>query len=308
MIYIKHQMFDVDSINVKQMEYIITFDNLEYEEEFFMNREELKATADRLRLVAVDMVYRGKDGHPGPALSIADIVATLFFDKMHIDPKNPGWEDRDRFILSKGHACPIYYAALSERGYFGEKVDDFRLRELGSKFQGHPVMNKTPGVDMTSGSLGNGIAIGAGMAIAGKYRKKDYDVFVIAGDGELQEGICWEGINLAAAKKLDHMIVFVDKNGWQSGGSVEETIGSNNIAERFAAFQWHTQEIDGHDIDAIRKAIDNARAEKGRPSVIVCNCIKGKGLPFMENNNAWHKGVPSDEQYKEAVRILGGVQ
>ena len=151
MIYIKHQMFDVDSINVKQMEYIITFDNLEYEEEFFMNREELKATADRLRLVAVDMVYRGKDGHPGPALSIADIVATLFFDKMRIDPKNPGWEDRDRFILSKGHACPIYYAALSERGYFGEKVDDFRLRALGSKFQGHPVMNKTPGVDMTSG-------------------------------------------------------------------------------------------------------------------------------------------------------------
>lgn len=272
-----------------------------------MNTAELKQMADHLRLTAVDMVYKGKDGHPGPALSIADIVATLFFDEMRIDPANPDWEDRDRFILSKGHACPIYYAALSEKGYFGEKVKDFHLRALGSKFQGHPVMNKTKGVDMTSGSLGNGIAIGSGMAIAGKYQKKDYNVFVIVGDGEIQEGICWEGINSAAGHKLDNLIVFVDKNGWQSGGSVEETIGANNVKERFEAFQWHAQEIDGHDIDAIKEAIANAKAEKGRPSVIVCDCIKGKGLPYMEDNNAWHKGVPTEEQYEEAVRILGGV-
>ncbi len=271
-----------------------------------MNTAELKQMADHLRFVAVDMVYRGKDGHPGPALSIADIVATLYYDQMRIDPSRPDWEDRDRFILSKGHACPIYYAALSERGYFGEKVTDFHLRALGSKFQGHPVMNKTKGVDMTSGSLGNGIAIGAGMALAGKYRHKDYHVFVIVGDGELQEGICWEGINLAAGQRLDNLIVFADKNNWQSGGSVADTIGSNNIKERFEAFGWHTQEIDGHDIDAIRAAIKAAKEAQGQPSVIVCNCVKGKGLSFMENDNVWHKGVPTDEQYKIAVKELAG--
>lgn len=271
-----------------------------------MKVEELKRIADHLRLTAVEMVYKGKDGHPGPALSIADIIAVLYFDEMRIDPENPEWEDRDRFVLSKGHACPIYYAALSEKGYFGEKIKDFKLRALGSMFQGHPVMNKTRGVDMTSGSLGNGIAIAAGMAIAGKYRKKDYNVFVITGDGELQEGICWEGINTAAAHHLDNLIVFVDKNGWQSGGSVVDTIGSNNVRERFEVFGWHAQEIDGHNIEEIKAAIQTAKQVKGKPSVIVCDCIKGKGLPFMENNNAWHKGVPSEEQYKEAVKILGG--
>lgn len=271
-----------------------------------MTTQELQKMADKLRLTAVRMVYEGKDGHPGPALSIADIISVLYFDEMNIRPDEPDWEDRDRFILSKGHACPIYYAALSERGYFGEKVEHFNLRALGSKFQGHPVMNKTKGVDMTSGSLGNGIAVGAGMAIAGKALGKDYNVFVITGDGELQEGICWEGINAAAAHKLDNLIVFVDKNGWQSGGTVEGTIGANNMKERFESFRWHAQEIDGHDIDAIKDAIAKAKAEKGRPSVIVCNCIKGKGLHYMENNNAWHKGVPTQEQYEEAVKILGG--
>lgn len=273
-----------------------------------MNSAELKQIANRLRFTAVEMIYKGKDGHPGPALSIADIVATLYFDEMRLKPENPEWEDRDRFVLSKGHACPIYYAALSEKGYFGEKVKDFRLRALGSIFQGHPTKQKTPGVDMTSGSLGNGIAIGSGMAIAGKYRNKDYNVFVIVGDGELQEGICWEGINSAAARKLDNLIVFVDKNGWQSGGSVNEVQGSNNIKERFEAFQWHAQEIDGHDIDAIKAAIADAKAAKGQPSVIVCDCVKGKGLSFMENNNAWHKGVPTDSQYELAKKELGGAQ
>lgn len=271
-----------------------------------MNTEELRQTARHLRLLAVDMVYKGKDGHPGPALSIADIVATLFFDKMDIRPEEPQWEDRDRFILSKGHACPIYYAALSERGYFGDKVEEFHLRELGSSFQGHPVMNKTKGVDMTSGSLGNGIAVGAGMALAGKYRKKDYYTYVIVGDGELQEGVCWEGINTAAAHGLDHMIVFIDKNGWQSGGTVEDTIGSNNLKERFEAFGWQVQEIDGHDIEAIQNAVDRAKEEKGRPHAIVCTCTKGKGVSFMENDNAWHKGVPTAEQYQQAVSELGG--
>ena len=273
-----------------------------------MNTAELKQLANHLRMVAVDMVYKGKDGHPGPALSIADIMTVLYFDKMRIDPENPDWEDRDRLVLSKGHACPIYYAALSESGYFGEKVTDFKLRALKSRFQGHPVMNKTKGVDMTSGSLGNGIAIASGMAIAGKYKKKDYYVYSIVGDGELQEGICWEGINTAAAHKLDNLIVFVDKNGWQSGGSVEDTIGTNNVRERFEAFNWHTQEIDGHDIDAVKQAIDEAKKVTNKPSVIVCNCVKGKGLSFMEDDNAWHKGVPSDEQYQMALKELGGIQ
>lgn len=273
-----------------------------------MNTAELKQMADRLRMTAVEMVYKGKDGHPGPALSIADIMAVLYFDEMRLDPSNPAWEDRDRFILSKGHACPIYYAALSERGYFGEKVEDFKLRALGSKFQGHPTMQKTAGVDMTSGSLGNGIAVACGMAIAGKYRKKDYYVYTIVGDGELQEGVCWEGVNTAVGHKLDNLIVFADKNGWQSGGTVEETIGSNNLKERFEAFGWHAQEIDGHDIEGIKAAIAEAKKAAGRPSVIVCNCVKGKGLSFMENNNAWHKGVPNDEQYQKAVEELGGAE
>lgn len=272
-----------------------------------MITKELEDIAARLRLEAVRMIFEGKDGHPAPALSIADIMAVLFFDEMNIRPEDPAWEERDRFILSKGHACPIYYAALSEKGYFGKKIKDFKLRSYGSKFQGHPVMNKTRGVDMTSGSLGNGISIAGGMALAGKYRHQEYNVFVIVGDGELQEGVCWEGINSAAGQKLDNLIVFVDKNGWQSGGRCEDIIGSANIKERFEAFQWDAQEIDGHDIDAIKLAIAKAKAVKGKPSVIVCNCIKGKGLDFMENNNAWHKGVPTKEQYESAVLQLGGM-
>ncbi len=270
--------------------------------------DSLKKTANALRKVAVDMVYKAKDGHPGPALSIADIVATLYFDKMNIDPKNPNWEDRDRFVLSKGHACTIMYAALSEKGFFdGKPVEDFKLRALETKFQGHPVMGKTVGVDMTSGSLGNGIAIGAGMAISAKYKNKDYYTYVIVGDGELQEGICWEGINVAAAHKLDNMIVFIDKNGWQSGGSVvDDILGLNNINERFIAFGWDVQEIDGHDIPAIQNAIDTAKKNSGKPQAIVCNCIKGKGVSYMENDNAWHKGVPTDAQYEIAMKELGG--
>lgn len=271
-----------------------------------MNMLELQKKANQLRRETLRMIYEGKDGHPGPALSIADIVTALYFDAMHIRPQEPDWEGRDRFILSKGHACPIVYAALSEAGYFGDTVKDFRLRGLGSCFQGHPVMNKTPGIDMTSGSLGNGIAVGAGMALAAKYREMDYAIYVVAGDGELQEGVVWEGANVAAAHRLDNLIVFIDRNGWQSGGSVEDTLGSNNVAQRFSAFQWHVQEIDGHDMGAILEAIKAAKAAVGRPSAIVCDCIKGKGVDFMENNNAWHKGVPTAEQYESALKKLEG--
>ncbi len=271
-----------------------------------MQTKDIQAIANRMRLEAVRMVYEGGDGHPGPALSIADIVATLYFDAMKIDPKNPGWEDRDRFILSKGHSCPILYAALNERGYYEPKVEHFHLRELGSKFQGHPSMQYTPGLDMTSGSLGNGIPIGAGMAYAGKLKGKDYFVYVITGDGELQEGVNWEGANVATGRKLDNLIVFVDRNGWQSNVTIEETVGMNNPADRFRAFGWDVQTINGHDIDAIRAAITSAKEVKGKPHAIVCDCVKGKGVSFMENNNAWHKGVPTKEQYEQAVKELGG--
>lgn len=275
-------------------------------EVLLLDNRELKERADRLRLEAFRMVYEGGDGHPGPAFSIADLMAVLYFEEMRLDPANPQWEDRDRMVLSKGHACAVLYAALSEKGYFGEPVKDFKLRALGTRFQGHPVMNKTPGVDMTSGSLGNGIPIGAGMALAGKYRGKDYRVFVIAGDGELQEGVAWEGVNVAAGRKLDNLVVLVDRNGWQSAGSVEEVIGSNNLRERFDAFGWHTQEIDGHDYDAIRAALRASEREKGRPSAIICDCVKGKGLPFMENDNSWHKRAPTEAEYAQARAILGG--
>lgn len=266
----------------------------------------LQQTAQTLRREAVRMVYEGKDGHPGPALSIADIVATLFFQEMRLDPANPDWADRDRFVISKGHACPIYYAALNERGYFQPKVEHFNLRQLGSAFQGHPSMHSTVGVDMTSGSLGNGIAIASGMALAGKAQNKDYYVYCICGDGELQEGVCWEGANVAAGRQLDHLIVFVDRNGWQSYKSIDETVGQNNPAERFRAFGWDVYEIDGHDIDSIHATIAAAKTVKGKPHCIVCDCVKGRGVSFMENNNAWHKGVPTDEQYAIAMKELGG--
>lgn len=271
-----------------------------------MDDKQLSRIARELRFEAVKMIYEAKDGHPGPALAVADIVATLFFDVMRIDPANPDWPDRDRFILSKGHACPIVYAALSKKGYFGQPLEHFNLRALGSIFQGHPVMGKTPGIDFTSGSLGNGLAIGAGMAMAGKYLNKDHRVFVIVGDGEIQEGVVWEGANFAAARNLDNLVVFVDRNNWQSGGTVEEVMGANNAGERFAAFRWHVQEIDGHDIGQIRAAIRKAGEARGKPSAIVCDTIKGKGCDFMENDNAWHKGVPSDEQFRHVCETMTG--
>ncbi len=271
-----------------------------------MDTQELERAATALRFETLRMIHEAKDGHPGPALSIADIIAVLYFSEMRVDPANPEWEVRDRLILSKGHACPILYAALSKKGYFGKPIDHFHLRALGSIFQGHPVMGKTPGIDMTSGSLGNGIAIGAGMAVAAKHCNKPYRVFVIVGDGEMQEGITWEGVNFAAARRLDNLVVIVDKNNWQSGGSVCDIIGANNMAERFAAFQWHVQEIDGHDIDQIITAIRQASEQTDRPSVIVCDTVKGKGCDFMENDNAWHKGVPSDEQFRQVCATMGG--
>ena len=265
---------------------------------------QLQAMANQLRLDVVRMVHDAKDGHPGPALSAIDMITTLYFREMNIDSANPQWADRDRFILSKGHACPALYAALARKGYFS--VDEFKgLRGMGCLLQGHPCMKKTPGVDMTSGSLGNGLSIGVGMAIAGKYRKKSYNTYVILGDGEIQEGIIWEAAMCAKRYQLNNLIVFVDHNGWQSGGQVEEISGLLPILPKWEAFGWHCQAIDGHDFAQIITAIENARKTPG-PSVIIAKTVKGKGLPYMENDNSWHKRVPTDEELAVAVELLGG--
>lgn len=259
-----------------------------------------------LRRDVVDMVYKAKDGHPSPALSIADIVSALFFKVMRIDPQNPKWEDRDRFILSKGHACTVVYAALARKGYFSrEELPG--LRSLGSCLQGHPCMRKTPGIDMTSGSLGNGISIGSGMAMAGKYLEKDYYTYVILGDGELQEGIVWEAAMAAVKHKLDNLIVFVDNNGLQSGGKIGDISGLLPIFEKWQAFQWHCQEIDGHSMEEILAAIEKAQQTKGKPSMILAHTVKGKGVPYMEVDNAWHKKVPTEAEWREAMELLGGI-
>ncbi|HWQ62648.1 MAG TPA: transketolase [Negativicutes bacterium] len=265
---------------------------------------ELQKIADRLRLDVVKMVHDAKDGHPGPALSIADIVATLYFRELNIDPKNPSWEDRDRFILSKGHACPVLYAALARRGYFS--ADEFAgLRSLGSILQGHPCMRKTPGVDATSGSLGNGLSIGVGMAIAAQYREKSYYTYVVLGDGEIEEGIVWEAAMCAKKHRLSNLIAFVDHNGWQSGDSVDKVSGLLPILPKWEAFGWHCQSIDGHNFEQIVSAIESAK-KADEPSVIVAKTVKGKGLDFMENDNSWHKRVPDDSQLAVALKVLGG--
>lgn len=269
-----------------------------------MDDRALQQKANEIRLEALTMIYEGGDGHPGPALSAADILTALYFDILRADPDRPDWEDRDRLILSKGHACPALYAALKARGYV--KGETRALRALGSVWQGHPVLGKTPGVDFTSGSLGNGIAIGAGMALAGRIQKKTYNVYVVVGDGELQEGVIWEGVHLAAAQGLSRLTVFVDANGWQSGGAVAKMMGHNDPAAQFAACRWHVQEIDGHDMHQIRQAAAAAADETARPSAIVCHTVKGRGVPFMENDNTWHKGVPTREQMAVAREALGG--
>jgi transketolase len=270
-----------------------------------MENSHLKKIANELRLDVVKAVFNAKDGHPGPALSIADIVAVLYFDEMNLDPKNPNWNMRDRFILSKGHACPVMYAALARLGFFEYSELD-KLRKIDGMLQGHPCMKKTPGVDMTTGSLGNGVSIGLGMALASKYQNIDNYTYVIIGDGEQQEGIIWEAAMAAAQFKADNLIVFADCNHFQSGGTVDDMSALYPLQPKWQAFGWHTIEIDGHDIDAIKNAIEQAKEVKNQPSIILCKTIKGKGVPYMENDNSWHKRVPTSEQMNIALEILGG--
>lgn len=268
-------------------------------------RQDLKKMANRLRLDVIDTVYAVKDGHPAPAMSIADLVAVLYFYELKLDPKNPRWADRDRFILSKGHSCPVLYAALARRGYF-ELSELQHLRMLEGMLQGHPDMNKTPGIDMTSGSLGNGVSIGLGMAMGAKYQKKDFRVYVAVGDGEEEEGIVWEAAMAAAAMKAGNLTVFADCNHYQSGGKVDDISYVYPLVEKWAAFGWHVQEIDGHDPEAIITAIENAKAVKDKPSFVAMRTTKGEGIPYMIGDNTWHKRVPTEEQVKLAYEALGG--
>lgn len=265
---------------------------------------QLQDIARQIRFGVVDAIYKAKDGHPAPSLGVVDIITALFFSEMNIDPQNPNDPDRDRFILSKGHACPAYYAALAKRGYFEEK-ELSTLRFLDSNLQGHPCVH-TVGVDMTSGSLGNGISIGLGMEIGRRLQGKSYYTYVVTGDGELNEGVCWEGVMAAKQNRAENLIVFVDNNGHQSGGHVSEISGIEPLGVKFRDFGWHTQEIDGNDIAAIIDAVHTAKQVKGVPHAVIAKTVKGKGVSYMENNNAWHKGTPSKEQWIQAAKELGG--
>ena len=265
--------------------------------------KELKEMARVIRRDIVEMIGEAKSGHPGGSLSAADIVTYLYFSEMNIDPLEPKWKERDRFVLSKGHAAPVLYAALAHRGFF-PKESLFTLRKFGSNLQGHPDMNKVPGVDMSTGSLGTGISAAVGMALAGKVDKASYRIFALLGDGELQEGQVWEAAMAAAHYKLDNLIAFVDNTGLQIDGNVEDVMSPAPIGAKFAAFGWFVQEIDGHDFQAIADALKAAKEHKGQPSVIIAHTIKGKGVSFMENQASWHGSAPSAEQVAIAKEEL----
>jgi transketolase len=268
-----------------------------------IDEQKLKEIAREIRKDIVTMVHLAGDGHPGPALSITDLVTALYFQIMKINPKKPNWPDRDRLILSKGHACPAIYSTLARLGLFSREILP-SLRSLGSILQGHPDMKKTPGIDMTTGSLGHGLSIGAGMAMAARLSGSHYYLYVIMGDGELNEGIVWEAATTAVHYQLGHLIAFIDNNGYQSGGTLEEVSGMGAILPRFEIAGWHCQEIDGHNFSQIIGAVEEAKRMPDRPSVIVARTIKGKGVPFMENDNSWHKRVPTREQMEAAMKIL----
>lgn len=269
-----------------------------------MNNLELTKIATEVRKGIVTAVHSAKSGHPGGALSAADIFTYLYFEEMNIDPQNPKDENRDRFVLSKGHVAPGLYSVLAEKGYF-PKEDLVTLRHTGLYLQGHPDMKGIPGVDMSSGSLGQGFSVAAGMAAAGKLDEKQYRVYTLLGDGEIQEGQIWEAAMWAGHRKLDNLVVIVDNNNLQIDGSVDEVCSPYPIDKKFEAFNFHTIVIDGNNFDEIRSAFQEARATKGMPTAIIAKTIKGKGVSFMENAAGWHGKAPNDEEYKTAMADLG---
>ena len=268
-----------------------------------MNEEMLKEQAKQIRRDIVNMVGAAKSGHPGGSLSATEILTYLYFEEMDVKPEEPKWADRDRFVLSKGHAAPVLYAALAHKGFF--PVEELStLRKLGSHLQGHPDMKKVPGVDMSTGSLGTGISAAVGMALACQMDKKENYVYTVLGDGEIQEGQVWEAAMAAAHYKLDNLVAFVDNNGLQIDGNVDDVLSPNPIDAKFGAFGWHVQVIDGHDFQQIADAVKAAKAAKGQPSVIVAKTVKGKGVSYMENQAGWHGSAPNAEQVAQAMEDL----
>ena len=264
---------------------------------------QLAINACKFRMGIVESTHAAKCGHPGGSLSAADLFTYLYCKEMNVDPTNPKWEDRDRFVLSKGHTAPGLYAALALRGFF--PVEDLlTLRKASSYLQGHPNMNSVPGVDMSTGSLGQGISTACGMALAAKVKGKDYRVYTLLGDGEIQEGQVWEACMFASHYKLDNLCVIIDNNGLQIDGDVAKVMSPYPIANKLEAFGFHTQAIDGHDMEAIENALNAAKAVKGKPSAIVMKTVKGKGVSFMENNAGWHGVAPNDAQFEQAMSEL----
>ena len=266
-------------------------------------KKQLMATACKVRMGVIESTHGAKAGHPGGSLSAADVFTYLYFQELNIDPKNPKWEERDRFVLSKGHTAPGLYAALALRGFF--PVDDLpTLRHIDSYLQGHPNMNSVPGVDMSTGSLGQGISAAAGMALAAKHAGKGCRVYALLGDGEIQEGQVWEAFMLAHHYKLDNLCAVIDNNGLQIDGPVDQVMSPYPIPEKLKAFGWNVVEIDGHDFDQIAAAFAQARETKGVPTAIVMKTTKGKGVSFMENQAGWHGKAPNDEEYEKAMTEL----
>ncbi|MDO5063003.1 MAG: transketolase [Peptostreptococcaceae bacterium] len=268
-----------------------------------MDKEKIRFHARNIRANALKMIAKAGSGHPGGSLSIADILSVLYFDKMNVDPKDPLMEDRDRLVLSKGHAAPGLYATLFEKGYFGQEEME-SLRQVNSMLQGHPDMKGTPGVDMTTGSLGQGLSTAVGMALGAKYKKSDLTVYSIIGDGEVQEGQIWEAAMAATHYKLNNLIVFLDHNGLQIDGKNEDVMGIEPIGEKFASFGWEVIAIDGHDIDQISDAVDKAKRSSDRPTLIHAKTVKGKGVSFMEDQYGWHGVAPKPEELEMALKEL----
>ncbi len=273
-----------------------------------MDKKELQKTANEVRKGILTAVHGAKAGHPGGSLSAADIFTYLYFAEMNVDPKNPKDPDRDRFVLSKGHTAPGLYSVLANKGYF--PVDDLpTLRHLGSYLQGHPDMKHIPGVDMSSGSLGQGLSAACGMALAGKLDKKNYRVYCLCGDGEIQEGQIWEAAMFAGAKKLDNLCVIVENNKLQIDGPISEVCSPYPIDEKFKAFNFHVINVeDGNDMDQLKAAFDEARSVKDTPSCLVCKTLKGKGVSFMENQVGWHGKAPNDEEFAAAMEDLKKIE
>lgn len=269
------------------------------------NYAELAEKARRIRINALKAIHAAKSGHPGGSLSSADILATLYFGELNIDPKNPKMADRDKFVLSKGHAVPALYAALGERGFY-EVNEMMTLRQVGSKFQGHPNMSKVPGIEMSTGSLGQGFSAAVGMAIAGKIDKNPGRVYVLTGDGELQEGIVWEAAMQAAHRKLDNLVAIVDLNGLQIDGKVSDVKCVCPVDEKFRSFGWNVINVDGHNFEELTTIFDEAKKCGGVPTAIIAHTHKGKGVSFMEDNAGWHGKAPSDEELAAAIKELGG--